>query len=79
MITYCSLDLFNGPETITFLSNNDSLFELDFSILFGVGALKPFNNETNLFHVINGLAIVFHFEVTFRDESDGFDIIDFEL
>jgi hypothetical protein len=74
-----SLDFVNSAKTIALLTNDNSLLKLNLSIVNGSVALEFLNNEADLFHIIDGLSVVFHFEVTLRDESDGFDVADFEL
>jgi hypothetical protein len=74
-----SLDLVNSAKTIALLTNDNSLLKLNLGIVNGGVAHEFLNNEADLFHVIDGLSVVFHFEVALRDESDGFDVVDFEL
>lgn len=74
-----SLDLVNSAKTIALPTNDNRFLKLNLGIVNGSVALEFLNNEADHFHVINGLSVVFHFEVTLRDESDCFDVVDFEL
>jgi hypothetical protein len=77
--TNCSLNLINSTKPIPLLTNDNSLLKLNLGIVNRSVAIEFLNNEADIFHVFDGLSVVFHFEVTLRDESDCFDVVDFEF